>query len=109
MAEHRLDYLIHEGEKKFAQNSGRTRFGKVFFQNKSIKASGLIRQDDGRLYVSNEFLLIPLYINNQPATLTDITALTVDQLYSVIKVTTYDAAQKKSVNSALLIYTEDSK
>jgi hypothetical protein len=109
VAEHRLDYLIHEGEQKFAQNSSRTKFGKIFFQNKSIKTSGLIRQEDGRLYVSNEFLLIPLYINNQPATLADISALTIDQLYSVIKVTTYDAAQKKSVNSALLIYTEDGK
>ncbi|QKZ11978.1 M56 family metallopeptidase [Spirosoma sp. KUDC1026] len=108
VAEHRLDYLIHEGEQKFAQNSGRTKFGKVFFQNKSIKASGLTRIDDDHLSVVDELQAVPLYINNKPATLTDVTALTVDQLYSVIKVTKYDATQKKSVNSALLIYTDDS-
>jgi beta-lactamase regulating signal transducer with metallopeptidase domain len=109
VADHRLDYLIHEGEQKFAQNSGRRAFGKAFFQNESIKTSGLNRQDDGNLSVNSEFLLVPLYINNQPATLTDVTVLTVDQLYSVVKVTTYDATQKKSLNSALLIYIDDKK
>jgi hypothetical protein len=109
VAEHRLDYLIHEGEQKLAQNGGRRSFGKIFFQNKSIKASGLTRRDDDHLSVVDELQAVPLYINNQAATLADISALTIDQLYSVIKVTTYDAAQKKSVNSALLIYTEDSK
>jgi hypothetical protein len=109
VADHRLNYLIHEGEQKFSKNGGRSTFGKAYFQNKSIRASGLNRQDDSHLSVSSEFLLVPLYINNQPATLTDVTVLTVDQLYSVVKVTTYDATQKKSLNSALLIYIDDKK
>jgi hypothetical protein len=109
VAEHRLDYLIHEGEQKFSKNGGRSTFGKAYFQNKSLKASGLIRQDNGHISVTEELRALPLYINNQPATPTAVDALTVDQLYSVVKVTTYDATQKKSTISSLLIYTDDKK
>jgi hypothetical protein len=101
--------LIHEGEQKFSKNGGRSTFGKAYFQNKSLKASGLIRQDNGHISVTEELRALPLYINNQPATPTAVDALTVDQLYSVVKVTTYDATQKKSTISSLLIYTDDKK
>lgn len=110
IVEHRIDYLMQEGDQKFSGiGSGRSTYGKPFFQNKSIKASGLIRKDDGHLSVVDELQTIPLYVNNQPTTVAAIQELTVDQVYSVIKVTTHDPAQNKSVVSALLIYTETIK
>lgn len=105
---HRLEYLIHEGDRKFKDlGNGASTYSKEYFKSKSIRNSGLIVNTDGSLSVDQELGAIRVFINNEPREREDVSNWKVDQLYSVVKKSQYNPAKKESFTSALLIYIED--
>ncbi len=104
--EHRLDYLLLDGEQKFKElGNGGSTYGKEYFKNKSTEGSGLIINPDGSLSVKEELGAIKIFVNNEPATRETLGRKNVNQLYSVVKKSQYNPARKESFTSALLIYT----
>jgi beta-lactamase regulating signal transducer with metallopeptidase domain len=104
--EHRIDYLLLDGERKFKElGNGASTYGKEYFKNKSTEGSGLIVNPNGSLSVKEELGAIKIFVNNEPATRESLGRKNVNQLYAVVKKTQYNPARKESFTSALLIYT----
>ncbi len=87
IATHKMDYLIIEGERKFKNlGSGARSYAKSYIQqNPTQNNSGLIVNPDSSLSVKEELGNIRLFVNNEAIGRKALSAMKVDQLYSVVE------------------------
>ena len=107
--DHKLDYLIQEGEQKFKDlGSGATTYPKAVFQ-KAGQNTGLVVNPDGSLSVKEELGAVKVFVNNEAINRATLSQIKADRVYSVVKKSQYNPAKKESFTSALLIYTTQDK
>lgn len=106
--EHRLDYLIYEGNQKFKDlGNGSSTYPKEFFKNKLTKSSGLIIHPDGSLSIDESLGNVKIFVNNEPKERESVNTIKFNQLHSIVKRSQYNPARKESFTSALLIYISE--